>query len=174
MARRRVLEDWRYKCWMKDYQFCSWGPAGVLSDLMVSKLASSDKIETIDDLLEAASDWGYVKKYGHDVLPLLKAADEEEQRKSQAQRVETLRANKKRKLEDLEKDERQRDTGGSTRRAGEPSGPSHTPLALTRTRLIDPVIVKQVPRPRPRPTLISHPYTRTDVFDSIANNSRSL
>ena len=53
---------------------------------MVSKLASSDKIETIDDLLEAASDW---------------AADQEEQRKSQAQRVETLRAKKKRKLEDL-------------------------------------------------------------------------
>jgi len=62
---------------------------------MLSKLASSIKIETFDDLLEAASDWGYKSKYGHKVLLLLKNVDHEQQRESRAQHVKTMRANKK-------------------------------------------------------------------------------
>ena len=172
-ARRRALEDWRYNCWTRDYRFCSWGPAGVLSDLMLSKLASSIKIETVDNLLEAASDWGYATKYGHEVLPLLKDADRAQKLESQEQRAETMRAKKRRWLDDLERDERQEDAGGPT-----PFGPSPAPLPLTRhTRMITPIIVKQVlqpSRPRPRPTPISRPYTRTDIFDSLMINSRSM
>ena len=140
---------------------------------MLSKLASSVKIETVDDLLEAASDWGYASKYGHEVLSLLKDADCKQQRESREQQVKTRHANKKRKLEDLERDERQQDMHYN---------PSPGPMVLFRTYMINPIIVKhiqhparpQLPpsRPRPRPTLISRPYTRTDVFDSLMNNPK--
>jgi len=86
-ARRQALENWRYDCWKKDYWFCSWGATGILSDLMLSKLASSIKIETVDNLLEATADWSYMSKYGHEVLLLLKDIDRKQQRESQAQRV---------------------------------------------------------------------------------------
>jgi len=175
-ARRRALEDWRYDCWKRDYALCSWGAVGVLSDPMLSKLASSVKIETLDDLLEAASAWCYASKYGHEVLLLLKDTDCEQQRESQERRVKTTQANKKRKLEDRERDERQQDMGGSTH-----YGPLPAPMALIHTRMINPIIVKEVqhptqPRPshpRPQPTPISRPYTRTDVFDSLMDKSKS-
>ena len=54
---------------------------------MLSKLASSIKIETVDNLLEATADWSYMSKYGHEVLLLLKDIDRKQQRESQAQRV---------------------------------------------------------------------------------------
>jgi len=173
-VRRQALEDWRYDCWKRDYRFCSWGAVGVLSDPMLSKLASSVEIATFGDLLEAAADWGYVGKYGNEVLSLLKDVDCKQRCESQAQRVETMRANKKRKFDDLERDEMQQGTGGSML-----YGPLPAPLSLTRTRIIDPVIVKQVPqpsrpRPKPRPILVSRPYTRTDAFDSLMNNSKGM
>jgi len=175
-ARRRALEDWRYDRWKRDYPLCSWGTMGILSDPMLSRLASSIKIETVDNLLEAASDWGYVSKYGHEVLLLLKVADDEQQRVSRAQRVKTMRANKKRKLEDMEREERWQDTGGSTRHS-----PSPVPTSLIHTRMLNPITVKQIQhpaqpqpsRPRPRPTPVSRPYTRTDVFDCLVNSSKS-
>ena len=73
--RRRVLEGWRYDCWKKNYRLCSWGPVGVMPDPVLSTLASSIKIQTVDDLLEVVSDWGYARKYGDEVLSLLKEAD---------------------------------------------------------------------------------------------------
>lgn len=174
-ARRRALEDWRYDCWKRDYPLCTWGVAGILSDPMLSKLASSVKIGTVDDLLEAASDWGYVSKYGHEVLLLLKDVDNEQQRESQARRIKTTEANRKRKLEDLERDETQLDIGGSTHYC-----PLPAPTAFNHTRIIVPIIVKlQLPappqssRPRPRPTPISRPYTRTDIFDSLMSNPKT-
>jgi hypothetical protein len=172
-ARRRVLEDWRYNCWKRVYQLCSWGVTGVMPDLVVSKLASSIKIVSTEDLLEAIPDWDYARKYGDEVLLLLKGADHEQQLESQAQRTKTRQENKKRKLEDLERDEEQQNLRGYL-----DSGPSATPLTLVRTRIINSVIVKHIPcpagpqpsRPRPKPVLISRPYTRTDVFDSLMNN----
>jgi hypothetical protein len=179
MLRRQVLEDWRYNCWKKDYQLCSWGVAGIMSDVVLSKLASFTKIETVDHLLEAVPDWGYASKYGQDVLLLLKDADLEQQLKSQVQRVKTRQENKKRKVADLERDERQQDSRESLH-----SGSSATPLTLVHTRMLDPIVVAHVPlpmiplpprpRPRPQPVLIACPYTRTDVFDSIANYSRNM
>ena len=38
-------------------------------------LASSTQINTIDDLLEATSGWGFASEYGHEVLSLLEDAD---------------------------------------------------------------------------------------------------
>lgn len=174
--RRQVLDDWRYDCWMRDYRFCSWGPEGVMSDSVLSELASSIKIETIDDLLEGISGWSYASKYGREVLALLKDADREQKSESQAQRVKTMRANKKRKLEDLEGQELQ-DLGQSVH-----PGPSAVPLTLVHTRMINPIVVthtspptkSQPPRPRPRPTLISRPYARADIFDSLMDNSRNV
>ena len=45
---------------------------------MLSKLASLVKIETFDDLLEAASDWGYASKCSHEVLSLLTDVEHEQ------------------------------------------------------------------------------------------------
>lgn len=183
-ARRQILDDWRYECWKRNYRLCTWGVTGVIPDLVLSKLALSIKIETIDDLLEAVPDWGYGSKYGQEVLSLLKDADREQQLESQAQRIKTRQANKKRKLEDLERDEELQNLEGPPH-----SGSSNTPLPLVHTRMINSVVVKrvpcpvvpqpsrpqpsrpQLPRPQPRPILISRPYIRTDIFDSLMNNS---
>jgi len=61
-------------------------------------------------------------------------------------------------------------------------GPSFVPLALVRTRMINPVVVKQIPhptqpqplRPQHQPIPVSHPYTCTDVFDSLMNSSKGM
>lgn len=81
--RRRVLERWRYECWMRDYRLCSWGSVGVMPDPVLSKLASSNEIKTIDDLLEAVPGWDYADKYCREILLLLKDADQEHQLGSQ-------------------------------------------------------------------------------------------
>ena len=170
--RRRVLEAWRYDCWQRNYRFCSWGVAGVMSDLVLSKLASSCKIETIEDMLEAVSDWGYASKYCHEVLSLLEDADREHQLESQAQRTKTRLLNKKRKIGDLERDVERQD---------QPACPVSSPVLL-HTRIIEPIVVKHVenptrphhPRPRPRPTPVSCPYTDSEFFESLMNNSRSM
>ena len=192
--RHQVLEDWRYDCWKRDYKLCSWGVTGVMPDLVLSKLALSIKIETVDDLLDAVSNWGYASEYGHEVLLLLKGADRKQKLESQAQRTKTRQANKKRKLEDMEGNREQEDLEGSTY-----DGSSAAP----RAQMIIPIFVKHVslptrqpphpqprapnpqplhsqpplpqpPRPQPRPVFFSRPYTRTNVFDSLTNNSRSM
>lgn len=169
---RQVLEDWRYDCWKRDYRYCSWGVTGVMPDQVLSKLASSVEIETDDNLLEAVSDWGYASKYSHEILLLLKDADHKQQLESQAQHMKTRQTNKKCKLGDLERNEEQQNSEGPIH---------HGPLAPPRTWMIEPIIVKHIPhpsptrpqppRPRPRPVLVSRPYTRTDIFDSLTNNS---
>lgn len=143
-----------------------------MPDPVVSTLASSIKIVTVDDLLEAVSDWGYARKYGQEVLSLLKDADREHQVKSQTQRAKTREENKKRKLEDLQTDEEPKVPGGSTHSALSPIPPT-----LVHTRMIIPTIVKNVEqptqprpsRPRPRPVPVSRSYTRTDAFDILMN-----
>lgn len=57
MMCHQVLDTWQYDCWKENYQLCSWGAMGVTPDLVLSKLATSTKIKTIDNLLEAVSDW---------------------------------------------------------------------------------------------------------------------
>ena len=163
--RRQALETWRRECWKKNYRLCCWGPVGVMPDLVLSKLASFNKIKTVNDLLKAASDWDYANVYGNEVFQLLKDADEQHRFKSQVQRVRTTQLNKTHKMEDSE--------GG-----GERQGPG----GLIHTHMIRPVVVLHInPTTRPQPShsqpqqiLISCPYTHTDVFDSLINNSRYM
>jgi hypothetical protein len=174
-----------------------------MPDLVLSKLASSVKIETVDNLLEAISGWGYASKYGHEVLLLLKNANLKQQVESQVQRTKTRQENKKRKLEVLERDGMEQDFGGPLH-----SGSLTPPLTLIHTRMIDPVVVTYIPhparpqlphpqpqpilvphpqpqpvlvprprprpRPRPQPVLVPRPYIRTDIFDSVMNSSRNM
>ena len=175
--RRQVLEDWWYDCWKKNYRLCSWGAVGVMPDPVLSTLASSIKIETADDLLEAVANWGYARKYGHEVLLLLKEADHNHKLKSQIQRTKTRQANKKRKLEDLQVDDKPKVSQGFTQ-----SGSSTIPLALVHTWMIEPIIIKHVeqptrprpPHPQPRPILVSRLYARTDIFDILMDSSRRM
>ena len=176
-TRRRALEAWRYDCWKRDYQLCSWGVAGVMSDAVLSKLASYTKVNTLDDLVEAVSDWSYADKYGNDVLSLLKDADQKHQLESRAQRTKMRQLGKKRKIEDLETDglgEQQYSTQSAH------PGPSSIPLQPVHSSILYPVLVKHVTEPPvqraqpshpwPCPTFVSHPYTRNDVFDSVMDN----
>ncbi|KAF9784429.1 hypothetical protein BJ322DRAFT_1109140 [Thelephora terrestris] len=208
-VRHRVLEVWRYDCWKQNYQLCSWGVTGVMPDQVLSKLASFIKIEAIDDLLEAVSDWGYGSKYGPDILSLLKDTDCKHLLESQAQRTKTRQANKKRKLEDLERNEALQNLRGFRH-----SGSLALSLALAHTWMLDSVLIKHIlcpvgsqpsrpppsqPQPsrlqlshpqlpclqhsRPQssrtqpsrlqsqPIFISCPYIRTDITDSLMNNS---
>ena len=136
-----------------------------MPDLVLSKLASFNKIKTVDDLLKATPNWDYADTYGHEVFQLLKDADEQHRSESQAQRVRTMQLNKMRKTEDSQGDGEHQGLGG-----------------LIHTYMIHPVVVLHVnPTTRPQPShsqpkqiLISRPYTRTDVFDSLVNNSRFM
>lgn len=170
--RRQALDTWRYNCWKKNYRLCSWGVVGVMPDSVLSRLASYNRIKSIDDLLEAIPDWGYARKHGEEVLMLLKDADGEHKLDSQAQRTRTRGLNKKRKSEATDKEEDFRPDFG---------GPAHprAPTTLSpSTRVIIPITVKHIappqgvytPRPRPRPTLlVPSQYTRTDIFDTLMN-----
>lgn len=47
-----LLFNWRFKTWMSVYsEAAPYGPEGLLPDLMLSKIASSRKPETIGDLV---------------------------------------------------------------------------------------------------------------------------
>ena len=181
-ARRQALDNWRYDRWKRDYWFCTFGEVGVMPDVILSTLASSVKIETIDELVEVVPGWAYARKYGDEVLSALKDASSKHKLELQAQRTTSRQANQKRKREDLRRDEEQ------------------LPLTSANTRIITPIIVKHVgdptipevshlqplpPRPQPRsshprpqpsrpqsqPILISRPYARTDVLDILMDNS---
>ena len=175
--RRQVLEGWRDDCWKKNYRLCSWGPVGVMPDPVLSTLTLSIKIQTVDDLLEVVSDWGYARKYGDEVLLVLKEADHEHQHEAQAQRMKTREVNRKHKLEELQADEELKVLQGFMHTSS-----SNTPMALVHTRMINPIVVKHVkqptqpqpPRPQPWPIPASRPYTCTDVFDVLLNNSRRM
>ena len=198
--RSQVLEDWRYNCWKRDYRLCSWGVAGVISDPVLTKLAGSFKLKTIENLLEAFPDWGYASKYGGEVLSLLEDADRRQRLASQAQSMQTRQANKKRKLEDMQRGEEQQDEGGSIHSSSlaippisPPESPHFSnvslPLTLTCTQTINPITVTyipppmrpQPPRPRPQPQpklfvpplMVSRPYIRADPLDSLMNDIRS-
>ena len=136
-----------------------------MPDPILAKLASSMKIKTAEDLLEAVSDWGYASNYCHEVLALLKGADHQHQLESQAQRTRTRLLKKKHKIEDLERDDEQQD--GST-----PPVLSTTPLFSTHTWIIELTIIKHIEQPartwpsqlQPQKSLLSYPYTCTDIL----------
>lgn len=182
--RRQALDDWRYDCWKRNHQFCTFGEVGVMSDTVLATLASSTKIETIDKFLEAVPRWGYARKYGHEVLSVLEDANHKHKLESQAQRTKVRQANQKRKREDLHGDEEQK----PLRTLVQPHSYT-TPPTSANTRMITPIIVKHVeqptrpqlpcPRPRrsrpqPQPILTPHPYIRTDAFDVLTENLRRM
>lgn len=94
---RQALDDWRYDCWKRDYGFCTFGEVGVMPKTVLSTLALSVKIETVDELVEVVSSWGYARKYGHEVLSTLKDASHKHKLESQTQRVKVKQETQKRK-----------------------------------------------------------------------------
>jgi hypothetical protein len=106
--RRQALDDWRYDCWKRDHQFCTFGEVGVMSDTVLLTLASSIKVETVDELVEVIPGWGSGRKYGYEVLSALKDASNKHKIETQAQRTKVRQANQKRKREDLRQDEEQK------------------------------------------------------------------
>jgi len=131
-----------------------------MPDSVLSKLASFNKIKTVDDLFKATPDWDYMDTYGREIFKLLKDADEQHRSESQAQRLRTTRLHRTRKMEDSEGNREQQGLGG-----------------LIHTYMIRPVVVLNInptTRPQSQPILVSRPYTRTDIFDSLINNSRRM
>ena len=192
-TRRQALDDWRYNCWKRDYWFCTFGEVGVMPDAVLSTLASSVKIETVDELVEVVPRWGYARKYSHEVLSTLKDASHKHKLESQTQRVKVKQETRKRKRGDPQRDGEQEPLQVLV----QPHA-VHTVLPTSaNTRMIVPIIVKHIenptrlqvsrpqpqtqslPRPQPshlqpQPVLISRPYTRTDIFDVLMDNSRHM
>lgn len=56
---------------MEDYSDCAWGPAVLLPDAILTKLAMRAHISTIEDVKKKLPKWDFVEYYGHVILELI-------------------------------------------------------------------------------------------------------
>ena len=96
-ACRDALNRWRDQCWEQHLSDCTWGPKVLLSDPVITKLATRAHITTIESLKSEIPEWDFAGEYGIEVLTTIQDADthwkEMHQRELQA-RKENRRAEK--------------------------------------------------------------------------------
>jgi hypothetical protein len=114
---RNVLIEWRARTWTENYIDCAWGPAVLLPDAILTKLATRSHISTIEDIKREIPEWDFVDDYGCAILELVQKTDEiwkeDHERKLQANKE--LR--KRRSLENKENREEERRTKKRTKTA---------------------------------------------------------
>ncbi|KAG1724659.1 hypothetical protein EDB19DRAFT_2028756 [Suillus lakei] len=139
-----LLVNWRFKTWMTVYsEAAPYGPEGLLPDLVLSKIASSRKPETIGDLVGVGWSTSQARRHGEEVLELLRVFDAEvddkrkaeQLQRSEAKKKETRERNKVKRLKAIEDRARVREAKKSA-----PKKPraSRAKKAVLTSRLPDP------------------------------------
>jgi hypothetical protein len=77
---RAAIVGWRTKCWKDNYAGSAWGPGALMSDSIITKLATRRHITTINTLKQEIPEWDFVEWHGMDVLATIMAADGEWER----------------------------------------------------------------------------------------------
>ena len=107
---QELMEKWRYETWTRLYSTRPYGPQGLLTDTVVTALASKARLSTIEDLVSAGWGASRAKKHGDEVLQLLKAYDErfsniretEKRERMQAKKLETAQRNEAKRQQAIE------------------------------------------------------------------------
>lgn len=114
-AARTVLEAWRLRTKQRQYTPSSLTAASLLPDSILKVLASSRRIETIDDLRDETS-WIYAPRHGTEVLHLLRKVDDDQEAakraKANAKKAETAARHaqeKTKKADERKEKKRQRE-----------------------------------------------------------------
>lgn len=72
---RKAIERWRSQCWRQHYVGSAWGPRALMSDPVITKLATHAHIKTLDNLRTEIPDWDFAERHGTDVLAIIRDAD---------------------------------------------------------------------------------------------------
>jgi hypothetical protein len=72
---RKAIERWRGQCWHQHYEGSAWGPRALMSDLVVTKLATHAHIKALDTLRIEVPEWDFAERHRADVLAIIKDAD---------------------------------------------------------------------------------------------------
>jgi superfamily II DNA helicase RecQ len=107
---RDALTKWRGRTWSEKYSDCAWGPNVLLSDAIVTKLATRSHLSTIEDIRKEIPEWDFVDDYGRIVLDLIRETDET-WKEVHARRLQLNKEGRKRRsLENKEQREEERRT----------------------------------------------------------------
>lgn len=72
---RKALKVWRQQCWDTHFSDCIFGEETILSEKMLTTLASAARIKTLEDLKAELSDWAFADQFGYEVLAILQEID---------------------------------------------------------------------------------------------------
>jgi len=73
---REALAQWRDRTWHRDYGLCAWGPNALLPEEVITKLASSLSLSSLEDVKREVPDWDFAEDYGAVVIDAINKADE--------------------------------------------------------------------------------------------------
>ena len=74
-ACKNTLTDWQAKTYASEFKHCIFGPQALMSDKILTKLASCADIKTVEAIKGQIPDWVWADEYGEAVLRLLEPID---------------------------------------------------------------------------------------------------
>jgi len=113
---REALAQWRDNTWDQKYSRCAWGPNVLLPKTVITKLASSVSVSTLEDLKREVPDWDFAEVYGLAVIDIIKGSDDlwkrEHDQEIQARKENRRRQSEKNKQlrDELQRQQRREDT----------------------------------------------------------------
>jgi hypothetical protein len=94
---RKVIERWRSQCWHQHYEGSAWGPRALMSDPIVTKLATHTHIKTLENLRMEVPEWDFALRHGTDVLAIIRDADSRYKQQNLRENSQTNRRTEKQK-----------------------------------------------------------------------------
>ncbi|KAH7924176.1 hypothetical protein BV22DRAFT_1013804, partial [Leucogyrophana mollusca] len=91
---RTLLENWRYEVWMELYSEGPYGPEGLLPDAIITKIANSRRLKSVDDLIGIGWSSSRVMKHGMAVVKMLEEYDKDHERTKAAEQEARAAAKK--------------------------------------------------------------------------------
>lgn len=120
------LKEWRLKCYMTKYIYCTFTPDTLLPISLINTLATDSSIKTVDDIKAADPQWLFLKVHAQDVLDELKKLNDEldEVAKEEGER-------KKQKRDEADKRYRENYNASRRRQDTDPAKPAFKFKPLT-------------------------------------------
>jgi superfamily II DNA/RNA helicase len=85
---RKALADWREQVWNRDFLDCTFGVEAILPDMILTKLATHARLQTLQDIKNDTPDWVWMDEYGDEVLQLLAPIDKAYHEENEKQKTE--------------------------------------------------------------------------------------
>jgi hypothetical protein len=72
---RDALTSWRCTFWEQNYGSCAFGPRVLMSDAVITKLATRSHLQTVEDVQREIPEWDFAEELGANALAIIKEAD---------------------------------------------------------------------------------------------------